>query len=237
MTRTYARYSTFAGGPTMRTRFVVLAVIISGCWTIAGSRLAAQQPATSSPPANPPIIDISPPWMMLPPTHTETARLQESSAKSPAVQESTLEPAGIPGSKSTDQGIPPATAAVMDPAILSEINAIRARLGDGVAQHLEGVLDQPGVPAKPASADADSSISGRQILQAAFDDEIRQLAGLKLPSQSCPPSPEENSRLANRLRVAARYLELAAAELEEVSRFVDADQLRQQAQILRQQAR
>ena len=128
----------------------------------------------------------------------------------------------------------------MDPAILAEIKQIRAQLGGGVARQLEGVLELPplprvnGAPNLHGMPNRDLNLTPKQLMDEAFDNEIKQLAGLAA-------APAKGAKVyvphVNALRNAAKHLDMAAAELEEVSEYVMADQLRNQAQQLRIRAR
>lgn len=144
-------------------------------------------------------------------------------------------------------------------AILKEIKEIRALMGGGVAKQLEGLYE--GIPAtskmdfvpahSPEAADKGTTmtldLSGdhvqtelQKMLQSAFEFEIKKLteeasdemdSGVDLLIQT--PRGNETERLRN----AAKYLDMAASELEEVSVFEKADELRRQAQSLRVKAR
>ena len=136
--------------------------------------------------------------------------------------------------------------------ILDDINAIRNRLGGGVGETLKGMFPEPG-----------GSIVGESA-QAMFDESLKQLTGaqptqatntkslqLGLGNGSIPqpgssltrlsaPSPDALSPQSQKLatfRGAARKLDEAAADLEDVGAYDLADQIREQARALRQMAR
>ncbi len=136
--------------------------------------------------------------------------------------------------------------------VINEINAIRNRLGGGVASRLEGLM--PSHQESPFSNNlADSSNSPTKFqnryqqrpLEGEFERQLRALAGPASQAKQSVSSVDlnENRRdhdqdlFAQHLRTAARYLDLAAAELEEVSQYDAADELRQQAQQMRLKAR
>lgn len=123
------------------------------------------------------------------------------------------------------------------PDLLPEINAIRQRLGGGVAKQLDGLYEKSKRQnlIEQGSPDLPVGLSLKSALNQLFDDEIKQMAGINSsPQQESQSSPADT---VIRLRSAAKYLDLAANELEEVSAYELADRLRQRANTLRLAAR
>lgn len=117
----------------------------------------------------------------------------------------------------------------LDAAQLEDIKNIRARLGGGVAEQFQGLTD-------------DADPMGERL----FDSELRRVAGL--PANE-PETSTTTSRLASSpssmlgapeiatLRSAARHLDSAAADLEDINLYGQADMIRKQAAELRKRAR
>ena len=233
MTNSLAPNSTFACSQGLPISLRSLIAVMMLTLLVSASGLVAQQPPTTKSMLPLATKKLSSPADEPPQAGFETANPQKSS----------IETGVTPETRSTNTGLTPpspaiqdAGAAEMDPAILKEIQAIRARLGGGVAEQLEGLLDRPA--ATQITKPTERRNAGRLMLEHVFNEEIKQLAGLQPPAPTRPESSAAgNTSVSYRLRMAARYLDLAAAELEEVPEFVDADQLRQKAHLLRLKAR
>lgn len=227
--------STVAECRSLPNRSQLVLVVMVFTLAVSGDALAVQQPTNSPKPSCPSnVVTHCSPGGPMPNTVPVTVIPQESSTKPNMAQQSLTEQAAMPQPDQADR----VGSTELDPAILSEIKAIRTRLGGGVAHQLEGIWDHSGLPDNPLLTDADNAATGQLMLESAFDDEIKQLAGNQDRSGGpAEPLAERQPSMAIRLRAAARYLDLAAAELEEVSQFSHADELRRQAHMLRLQAR
>ena len=161
----------------------------------------------------------------------------QDDSSTPKASNSSLQLRGNPESSgrgfqvSPDSVVPafpaqPTVPPKISPAMMDEINAIRAQLGGGIGEQLKGMFDDD------------------QELNLEFQKQLKRQGQVKLPPSAtyrqvatepksqAPPVPR-----VSRLRSVARLLDQAAADLEELEMYQDADRIREQAQQYRQMAR
>jgi TolA-binding protein len=127
----------------------------------------------------------------------------------------------------------PSSSAQVPDEVLDQINALREKMGGGVAEQLQGLFpDQQ---------------QGRESLQQDFNRRFQRLQSEEqaAPGQVVAPSLDtQNSQQEGfpptqrvALRLAARRLDVVAADLEDLDLYRQADQIRAHANRLRISAR
>jgi hypothetical protein len=127
--------------------------------------------------------------------------------------------------------MPPLAKGTVDAETLQEIQRQRAQFESPLAGSSFDAGDEAG--------DATSDAFAEAYRRVAAEREATPFATPALPEVMPldPGAPTPRVRFVNALRDAARLLDTAAADLEEVESYAEADALRARAKTLRRQAR